>query len=71
MIAASRSIPGYAARHPDVIGEETLAKALSRLWPAVAYLLSRWPTKPQIEGLKAAMDTAKQIHLRCRPGSSR
>jgi hypothetical protein len=33
MIAASRSIPGYAARHPDVIGEETLAKALSRLCP--------------------------------------
>ncbi len=33
MVLASSQIPNYRERHPGIIGEETLARALARLCP--------------------------------------
>lgn len=33
MLSAASEIPGYRAKHPALIGEETLARALARLCP--------------------------------------
>lgn len=33
MVAAASNLPGYRAQNPNIIGEQTLAAALSRLCP--------------------------------------